>query len=68
MALDPVVIALSRSGEAVAHRVAKALGAQVHGRESRVDQADVFFANALDHVRELFAAGRPLLAFVPVEY
>lgn len=61
MALDPVVIALSRSGEAVAQAVAKALNAQVHGRESRVDQADVFFANALDHVRELFAAGRPIV-------
>ncbi|UWQ99873.1 precorrin-3B C(17)-methyltransferase [Rhodobacteraceae bacterium S2214] len=61
MAVKPVVLALSRSGEAVAHRVAKVLGAQVHGREGRVDQADAFFAHALDHTRELFAAGVPIV-------
>lgn len=61
MALKPVVLALSRSGEATAHRVAGVLGAQVHGREGRVDLADAFFANALDHVRDLFAAGVPVV-------
>ncbi len=61
MAVRPVVVALSRSGEQVAHRVAAALNAQVHGREGRVDQADAWFANALDHVRDLFAAGVPVV-------
>lgn len=61
MALNPVVLALSRSGEDVAHLVAEALGAQVHGREGRVERADAFFANALDHARDLFAAGRPIV-------
>ena len=61
MALAPVVVALSRSGEAVAHKVASALGAEVHGRAWRVDQAAAFFPNALDHVRDLFAAGRPIV-------
>ncbi|MFQ1699275.1 precorrin-3B C(17)-methyltransferase [Loktanella agnita] len=61
MALKPVVLALSRSGEPVAHRVAKVLGAQVHGREGRVDRADTYFANALDHARDLFAAGVPIV-------
>ena len=69
MALDPVaqqarkpiVMALSRSGEATAHRVAAALKAHVHGREGRVDRADAFFANALDHARDLFAAGVPVI-------
>ncbi|MEO0370384.1 MAG: precorrin-3B C(17)-methyltransferase, partial [Pseudomonadota bacterium] len=55
------VLALSRSGEATAHRVASHLGAQVHGREGRVDRADAFFANALDHVRDLFLAGTPVV-------
>ncbi|PUB14153.1 precorrin-3B C(17)-methyltransferase [Yoonia sediminilitoris] len=61
MALKPVVLALSRAGEAVAHRVAATLGAQVHGRAGRVDRADAFFANALDHMRDLFAAGVPVI-------
>jgi len=61
MAVEPVVIALSASGEATAHRVAKVLGAQVHGRQDRVVQADAFFGNALDHLRDLFAAGTPII-------
>nr|WP_325252701.1 precorrin-3B C(17)-methyltransferase [Amylibacter sp.] len=59
--VDPVVVCLSRSGEETAHRVAKILGAVVHGREGRVDRADAFFANALEHVRVLFASGTPVV-------
>ncbi len=58
---DPIVLCLSRSGEATAHRVASALGASVHGRTGRVGKADAFFANALDHTRNLFAAGVPVV-------
>lgn len=61
MALDPVVICLSRAGESVAHRIAAALDLKVHGREGRVDRADAVFPNALDHVRMLFAAGVPVI-------
>jgi len=61
VALKPVVIALSRSGESIAHRVAQHMDLAVHGREGRVDTADAFFANALDHVRTLFAAGVPVI-------
>ncbi len=61
MAVKPVVLALSRSGEDTAHRVAKLIGAQVHGREGRVASADAFFPNALDHARDLFAAGVPVV-------
>ncbi|SLN29488.1 precorrin-3B C(17)-methyltransferase [Pseudooctadecabacter jejudonensis] len=57
----PVVLALSASGAPIAHRVAAILGAQVHGREGRVAQADAYFANALDHARDLFAAGTPIV-------
>jgi len=61
MAVTPVVLALSRSGEDVARRVASLLDARVHGREGRVDRADAVFANALDHARDLFAAGVPVV-------
>ncbi|MBR9651106.1 precorrin-3B C(17)-methyltransferase [Thalassovita aquimarina] len=61
MAVKPVVLALNASGEATARKLADALGADLHGREGRVAQADAFFPNALDHVRDLFAAGVPVL-------
>ena len=61
MAVKPVVVTLSRAGEDVAHRIASKFGYQVHGREGRVDKADAFFGNALDHVRTLFAAGVPVI-------
>ncbi|SLN30025.1 Precorrin-3B C(17)-methyltransferase [Pseudoruegeria aquimaris] len=61
MALTPIVICLNRSGEATAHRVAQALDSPVHGREGRVDAADAFFPDALEHIRTLFAAGTPVI-------
>ncbi|MEJ6709408.1 MAG: precorrin-3B C(17)-methyltransferase [Amylibacter sp.] len=61
MAVEPVVICLSRSGEATAWRVAEILGAAVHGRMNRVDRAHAYFENALDHVRMLFASGTPVV-------
>ena len=61
MAITPVVICLSRSGFETASKIAKALGVPLHGRSGRVDEADVFFANALDHSRALFAAGTPII-------
>lgn len=61
MAVTPIVVVLSRAGESTAHAIAQGLGAKVHGRVDRVGQADVFFDNALDHVRDLFAAGHPVI-------
>lgn len=61
MAVTPVVICLSRSGETTAHKIADAFGYAVHGRKTRVDNADAFFDNALDHVRTLFAAKVPMI-------
>jgi len=60
-ALPPVVIALNASGSKTARRIADTLGAEVHGREGRVENADAFFPNALDHVRDLFLAGRAIV-------
>ena len=61
VAQTPAILCLNRAGEATAHRIASLLGAPVHGRDGRVDHADVFFANALDHTRTLFAAGTPVI-------
>ncbi len=59
--LTPIVLCLSRAGEPLAHRVAKALNAPLHGREGRVARAEAFFPNALEHVRMLFQAGHPVV-------
>ncbi len=61
MAVKPVVMALSRAGEATARQVAQALGVALHGREGRVENADAFFPDALEHARSLFAAGVPIV-------
>lgn len=59
--LKPIVLCLSRSGFDTARRVANALGTPLHGREGRVDQADAYFPNALDHARMLFQAGHAVI-------
>ena len=61
MAVTPVVVVLSAHGAAVGRRVADALGAPLHGREGRVTGADATFPDALVHVRDLFAAGVPVI-------
>ncbi|GHA56250.1 precorrin-3B C(17)-methyltransferase [Amylibacter ulvae] len=61
MAVTPIVMCLSNSGLPTAKRVAKILGAPLHGRVERVADADVYFDHALDHARTLFAAGTPIV-------
>ena len=61
MAVKPVILALSKSGEPTAHAIATALNCAVHGRKDRVENADTFFDNALDHTRDLFASGTPII-------
>lgn len=61
MALKPVILAISASGETTAHNIAASIGAPVHGRQGRVKVADVYFDHALDHARDLFAAGHPII-------
>ena len=57
----PVVVAINASGLSVARRVADALGAPLHGRAGRTEGCDATFPDALAHVRDLFAAGHPVV-------
>ena len=57
---DPVLICLTPGGRALADRLAKPLGAQIHGRAGRV-HADSLFEKTTAHIRDLFAAGRPII-------
>ncbi|MEM8850247.1 MAG: precorrin-3B C(17)-methyltransferase [Pseudomonadota bacterium] len=60
MALTPIVLVLNAAGEAVARQIADTLGCPIHGRAGRAD-APVTFPNALDHTRDLFAAGHAVI-------
>ncbi|MGR3757190.1 MAG: precorrin-3B C(17)-methyltransferase [Tranquillimonas sp.] len=61
MAVTPVVVVLSASGAEVARRVAEAVGGAVHGRDGRVADADASFPDGVAHIRDLFAAGIPVI-------
>lgn len=59
--VSPVVVCINRAGEPVARAVAECLGAALHGRAGRTDAPDLSFDDALSHVRDLFAAGVPVI-------
>lgn len=62
MSEAPVFVVLTQAGLELARRVAAALpGAEVHGLAGRVPGADSRFANTTEHLRTLFAAGRPVV-------
>ena len=58
----PRILCLNEAGYATARRVAERFGVPVEGRAGRVAEADIFFDDALAHVRDLFVAGQPILA------
>jgi len=59
--LTPIVLCLSPAGYKTARLVADALNVPLHGRKGRVENADGYFSNALDHTRMLFQAGHPVI-------
>ena len=59
--LSPHVLCLNAAGQPLAGRIAAHLGVALEGRAGRVD-AEVTFDNALEHVRDLFAAGEAIVA------
>jgi cobalt-precorrin 5A hydrolase / precorrin-3B C17-methyltransferase len=58
---EPVIIALNAVGEKLAHRLSRQSDWAVHGRLGRVAEADLHFANALDHIRLLYTTGTPII-------
>tara|TARA_B110000238_G_scaffold130959_1_gene141377 strand:+ start:369 stop:2180 length:1812 start_codon:yes stop_codon:yes gene_type:complete len=61
MALDPIILYMNRAGFTAAEKISKEFSLKLHGRKDRVDVADVLFDNALDHIRELFSSGTPVI-------
>ncbi|MEM6662152.1 MAG: precorrin-3B C(17)-methyltransferase [Pseudomonadota bacterium] len=57
---QPVLIALTQAGEDLALRIAPSIGAVVHGRAGRTT-AEITFAESTAHIRDLFAAGVPVI-------
>ena len=60
MALAPALIALTASAAETARRLAPELGAEIHGLQGRAE-AEVIFTDTAEHIRTLFAAGRPVI-------
>ena len=59
---NPVLVALTADGLALARRLAKELpGAEVHGRAGRAEGAEVAFTDTVAHIKALFRAGRPIV-------
>lgn len=58
----PVVVILSEAAASLGRRIAADIDGELHGAAARVEEADVRFASAKDHVQALFAAGRPIVA------
>jgi len=57
-----VFIALTATGADLARELAKAFDdAEVHGLVSRTENVDVAFDETAAHIRQLFAAGRPIV-------
>lgn len=62
MTEQPCILVLTPAAAATARQVQQALpGAEIHGLAGRVTDADAWFGDAAQHVRELFAAGRPIV-------
>ena len=62
MSGNPVLVAVTPGGLALARRIAAALpGAEVHGRAGRTAGAEIEFAETIVHLQALFQAGRPVL-------
>lgn len=58
----PAVVILSGAAASLGRRIAADIGGELHGAAARVEEADLRFASAKDHVQALFAAGRPIVA------
>ncbi|MDP6645605.1 MAG: precorrin-3B C(17)-methyltransferase [Rhodospirillales bacterium] len=65
MNTHPVFVALNETGARLARRLmVGVVGAELHGYDKRIAAPDVPFARAAPHLRELFTAGRPVVAIM----
>ncbi|MBW8635996.1 precorrin-3B C(17)-methyltransferase [Hoeflea sp. WL0058] len=62
--VSPAVIVLNKTSVLSARKLAEELGGELHGPANRVAEADMRFDEAAKHVRDLFEAGRPIVAFM----
>ncbi|MBO3760549.1 precorrin-3B C(17)-methyltransferase [Ciceribacter sp. L1K22] len=60
--LVPAVVVLTEEAAAIGRRIAAIVGGELHGATARVTTADVSFASPKEHLRQLFAGGRPIVS------
>ena len=56
-----IVILTARSGDLARTLSAALPGSEIHGKIGRIQNADKFFQNTVEHIRCLFEAGRPII-------
>jgi cobalt-precorrin 5A hydrolase/precorrin-3B C17-methyltransferase len=61
LVIKVVVLALSKSGENTARSIAEKFDIPFHGRIDRVKNADVYFSNSIEHIRDLFLSGYSII-------
>ncbi len=62
MRAAPAIILLGPSGQETALRIKSLLnGAEIHGLETRVPEADIVFNKTSDHLASLYREGRPII-------
>lgn len=59
---QPVFLALSEAGFALATKLADEMGGEVHGYAPRCSTAEVTFDSTIEHITDLFLAKKPLIA------
>ncbi len=57
----PAIVILGPSSHELGARIAKAIGGELHGYGPRTGEGAVTFSATADHLRGLFAAGRPIV-------
>jgi len=58
----PAIVVLSASSLAVAEEIKTLTGGQIHGLKNRVNECDVKFNNAAQHLGQLFKGGTTIIA------
>ncbi|WP_136656468.1 precorrin-3B C(17)-methyltransferase [Nitratireductor sp. XY-223] len=62
--MKPAIVLLNEAALPTARKVADAIDGKIHGARMRVENADIRFESAPEHIAALFGAGRPIVGLM----